>query len=68
LGRLGHGRGVERVSDDELGASSFESRRLHRIANEHPELVTGVEQLVRYSTAEEAGRAQQQNPGHGRQS
>jgi hypothetical protein len=59
LGRLGHGRGVERVSDDELGASSFESRRLHRIAYEHPELVPGVEQLVRYSTAEEAGRAQQ---------
>jgi len=48
-----------RVAVDELGASSLEGRGLNRVTHEHPQLVPGVEQLVRYSTAEEAGRAQQ---------
>jgi len=68
LGRLRDRGGIEGVPNDDLGPANLEGRGLHRIADEHAQLVAAVDQLVRDATAEEAGRTQQQNPGHGSES
>ena len=68
LGRLSHGRGVERVAHDHLGASNFERGRGHRITHEHAKLVPAVEDLVRHAAADEACRAEQKDSCHGSES
>ena len=68
LGGLSDRDGVQRIARNHLRAADLESRRLHRVADEHPELVTAVDQLVRDAATKESGRAQQKNPGHGSRS
>ena len=65
LSRLGDRRRIERVADDDLGAADLERRRLHRVADQDAQLVADIEDLVRHAAANEAGRAQEQDPRHG---
>jgi len=65
---LADSRWIQGIADQDLRPSSLEGGRLHRIADENPELMPAVDQLVGDSTAEKAGRSKQENSGHGSES
>jgi hypothetical protein len=62
---LRDGSRVQRVTHHDLGAADLESGGLHRVADQHPQLVPGVDQLMGDAAPEEAGRTEQQDPRHG---
>ena len=64
LRRLGDRGRVERVADHDLGATHLEGGRLHGVADQHPELMPAVEDLVSHAATDEPGRAEEEDSCH----